>query len=771
MTKFFSICVPRPFRRLYTYKSADETSVKEYAKFKERDDSIFELLESSDNKNCSVLEEQLVRVPVVGCRVRVNFHGQMLVGVVMDVSDTNPQDSCPESRIKAISECIDTVPYSDKQSLELARFAADYCHWPIGETIECAMPILLRKGEICSRKIIPAYRLADHYDETGDRRTSQQKQIIDALSKCPLKASEFWGMNFSKSALRTLIKKSIVEEFDYASFIKNSWISQLRFCSTIELNTEQADALGNICSSLGRFKTFLLNGVTGSGKTEVYMRAIEEALRQGKQALVMVPEISLTPQTIRRFHEHFNVPIAAMHSALSDADRLENYLSCRDGDTAILIGTRSSVFTPFKNLGIIIVDEEHDSSFRQSSGFRYDGRNLAVYRAKLANCPVVLGSATPSLETLANARSGKYAEIKLTRRAFQKPGRVQAELIDIRGAKLKAGLGESLLKAMNEELSKGNQAIVFLNRRGYASYLNCLSCGYTFTCGSCDSHLVYHKGSHRLECHCCDRRYPYPAACPDCGGTEFSIDGTGTEQIEEYLKIRFPEFPVARIDRDTMANKKKMQETLEAVVEKKYRILVGTQILAKGHHFPDVTLIALVNCDQALNSADFRASESFAQLYTQVAGRTGREEKNGKVILQTCEPGNETIQITMSQGYEAFANNCLEERRQLGLPPYSSQTAIRIDSKNRSEAHAAAIKTYSVISKLAARFSDVSVCPPRSAYTEKMQDRYLVTVLASSPSRKHLHEVIEESLAEIEQNPFRSSVRVEADTDPRDSNA
>lgn len=701
-------------------------------------------------------------VPVLaGCRVSVNFHNRHLFGVVLSLCTTPPEDF-PEKSIKQVENILDRIPYWNQQTLQLITFAASYQHMPIGEIIEIAQPVALRKGASSEPKPVKGYQLTD---PSYAPRNEQQSKILQYLKDQPISNQELRGLNLSQSALRTLIKRQVITEFDMNS-LKKDIFHNLLFTNKYTLNQEQTAAYNAIAGSIGKFQVFLLQGVTGSGKTEVYMQTIEQVLLKGQQVLVMVPEIGLTPQTIDRFHRHFNIPIAAMHSGLTDRERLDNYIACRDGNIGILIGTRSSVFTPFKNLGMIIVDEEHDQSYKQQDTCRYNGKNLAIYKAKLAGCPVVLGSATPSMESLYNALTGKYQRLVLSNRACKNSGSITTEIIDIQNTPLQAGISPRLLDSISQELQKGNQVIIFLNRRGYANQVICQNCGYVLQCENCDSFLTYHKSKHILNCHHCESSWALPDACPKCGAQSLTIEGNGTEQIEEFLHQALPDYPILRFDRDTITKPGDMQNHLEGILSGNYKIIIGTQIIAKGHHFPNVTLIALINIDSALFSNDFRSTEQLAQLYTQVAGRTGREEKPGKVILQSYVPNQAVLQTIVAEGYDTFAKYCLEERKYLDLPPYSFQALVRVENTDKARVYQFAEELYRCATGITRGDPEIGISLPYQAMMERKQNKYHVLIMIQSPSRvkiSHLLDQIQELITSKRLNTFGVSYYIDVD--------
>ena len=498
------------------------------------------------------------------------------------------------------------------------------------------------------------------------------------------------GNNEISSAIWSALKgKDYVEEIIVPTEQK-SWQQALgdnplvNLDNRLTLNKQQALAFSQLLFQEG-FNVWLLEGVTGSGKTEIYLQYIEEVLKKGKQVLVLVPEIGLTPQTVRRFQARFNVEIDVLHSNLNDTQRLNVWERARTGQSAILIGTRSALFTQFSNLGLIILDEEHDGSFKQQDGWRYHARDLGIVLAQKLNIPILLGSATPSLESVNNVQNGKYRHLVLSKRAGNATAH-SSIVIDLKHQRIQNGLSEPLLQRMQEHLEKGNQVLLFLNRRGFAPVLLCHECGWIDECHHCEKPYTYHQHQRVLRCHHCGAQKTVPIQCGHCGSTHLVTTGLGTEQLEETLKARFPQYNIARIDRDSTARKGKLEGYLEDIQQGKSQILIGTQMLAKGHHFPNVTLVALVNVDNALFSLDFRAEERLAQLYVQVAGRSGRAEKQGEVVLQTHYPDHPLLTTLLEKGYQAFAEETLKLRHNMGLPPFSFQALFKAQCRHSEEA-------------------------------------------------------------------------------------
>ena len=510
------------------------------------------------------------------------------------------------------------------------------------------------------------------------------------------------------------------------------------------------------------FNVWLLEGVTGSGKTEIYLQYIEEVLKKGKQVLVLVPEIGLTPQTVRRFQARFNVEIDVLHSNLNDTQRLNVWERARTGQSAIVIGTRSALFTQFSDLGLIILDEEHDGSFKQQDGWRYHARDLGIVLAQKLNIPILLGSATPSLESVNNVQNGKYHHLVLSKRAGNATA-LRQFVIDLKHQRIQNGLSEPLLQRMQEHLEKGNQVLLFLNRRGFAPVLLCHECGWIDECYHCEKPYTYHQHQRVLRCHHCGAQKTVPMQCGHCGSTHLVTTGLGTEQLEETLKARFPQYNIARIDRDSTARKGKLEGYLEDIQQGKSQILIGTQMLAKGHHFPNVTLVALVNVDNALFSLDFRAEERLAQLYVQVAGRSGRAEKQGEVVLQTHYPDHPLLTTLLEKGYQAFAEETLKLRHNMGLPPFSFQALFKAQCRHSEEAENA-------LSQLASFFYEqkiegLQVLGPIPAPFSKKAGQYRWQLLLQHASRKQLQAALSRYSPELIKS---SQVRLILDVDPLD---
>lgn len=530
----------------------------------------------------------------------------------------------------------------------------------------------------------------------------------------------------------------------------------------LALNEAQALALTAINEARETFKVFLLDGVTGSGKTEVYLQAMENVLAAGKQVLVLVPEISLTPQTISRFQARFSLSMVTLHSGMSEQERLRAWLLARNGQAKIVIGTRSAIFTPFATLGLVIVDEEHDNSFKQQDRFRYHARDLAIMRANLNQVPVVLGSATPSLESLLNVKRHRYTYLSLPERA----GNAQLphhHIVDIGQHKVEEGLSQPLIQAMREHLQQGNQVLLFLNRRGFAPVLYCTECAWIAGCKRCDTRLVYHRKPLQLHCHHCDSRKSIPKRCEQCEQESLLPVGVGTQRLEQILQEQFPANPVIRIDRDNTRRKNAMNDLLEQVNQQQASILLGTQMLAKGHHFPHVTLVGVIDADGGLFSADFRAAEQMGQLLVQVSGRAGREEKPGTVVIQTRHPDHPFLQTLIHQGYHSYAQVLLAEREQSVLPPFSYFAVFRAEAYVEEKAN----HFLTAIKKMGDTLTDsVTVLGPVPTIMTKRKGLYCHQLIVRSNRRSALQSFLKGILQKIDKLSGSHPVKWVLDVDP-----
>ncbi len=695
----------------------------------------------------------------IGCRVRVPFGSRELVGWVTAVGA--PESA--EASIKAVTQRIDNTPVGTDEWLQSLRWTAQYYHAPLGEVVHAATPSVLREGfglpETCEYQ----WQLSKngHTNWPSLRKGSTLRALAEVLEKGP--CAESWLQAHWprwQATLRTLASRDIVERVAGVAFSKTP------DSLGPALNTEQQAALSAITERTG-FAVHLLEGVTGSGKTEVYIHAIDACLAQHKQALVLVPEIGLTPQLLSRLQARLPVPIHVLHSNLNDTERARAWAAMASGTGRVLLGTRSAVFTPLPEAGLLIVDEEHDGSYKQQDGFHYHARDVAVVRAKALNIPIVLGSATPSLETLHNALAGRY----LRHRILQRAGTAQPPTIqisDVRKIRLHHGMGQSLLDGIAACLERGGQALVFKNRRGYAPALLCHDCGYTALCPRCDSALTVHSGQKRLHCHHCGHQKPKPPACPDCGSLALQAQGFGTERLEEGLTAAFPDVPCLRVDGETTRGKNGLAKQL-AQLGNNPGILVGTQILAKGHDLPNLQFVGVVGVDEGLYSSDFRAHEKLAQLLIQVSGRAGRSVQAGHVLIQTHHPDHPLLAQLLSGGYPAFAAQALPERAQAELPPYAHLALLKAESVH-SDGVRAFLEEAAKILNHALRELGLTVHNSGAlpAGMLRRAGRYRWHLVLSSASRADLQRLLSTALPAVYALKSSRKVRWRLDIDPID---
>ncbi|AKJ43503.1 primosomal protein N' [Pragia fontium] len=702
---------------------------------------------------------------VVGARVSVPFGKRQAIGIIVGTSE---QSDFPLSQLKKINTLLDRESLFTLSLWKTLLWAASYYQFPLGEVLFHALPVLLRQGKPAQEPPIWQWHITDE-GKTADlsvlKRAPKQQQALAALRQTNIYRYQINELELNEAAFQALKTKGLAElQPQYPSPI----VWQESFAingERLKLNTEQATAIGAIRSDDQKFGVWLLEGITGSGKTEVYLSVLENILSEGRQALVLVPEIGLTPQTIARFRERFNAPVDVVHSGLNDSERLAVWLRARRGETAIVIGTRSALFTPFKHLGIIIIDEEHDSSYKQQEGWRYHARDLAILHARQENIPIVLGSATPAIESLYNAQSGKYHHLRLTFRAGHAQPASQY-ILDLKGQPLTAGLAPSLLKRMRTHLQANNQVILFLNRRGYAPALLCHECGWIAECQRCERYYTLHQNQRMLRCHHCDSQRPIPYQCPKCGSTHLVPVGVGTEQLDHELAQLFPDTPITRVDRDTTSRKGALEQHLSDIHQGGARILIGTQMLAKGHHFPDVTLVGLIDVDGALFSADFRAAERFAQLYTQVSGRAGRAGKKGEVLLQTHHPEHPLLQTLLHQGYDAFAKQAIEERKSVFLPPFTYHAIFRSEDHDNQQAPMFLQQLREQLENIRAQDSSLWILGPVPALQAKRSGRFRWQLLLQHPSRGRLQQILHSIRAQIAVIPQAKKVKWTLDVDP-----
>jgi primosomal protein N' (replication factor Y) (superfamily II helicase) len=708
--------------------------------------------------------------PKIGARVRVPFGRQRLVGVVCAYA---AHSDLPIEKLKSVIDVLDDEPVLDERVMELAEWASLYYHHPLGEVLSAALPKLAREGA-------PSRASTERWFATPEgaaalaanslSRAHRQRELLQLVEGEPGIASEALAQRFEdwRTPMRALVARGFVSSADVAHEPPGDLdLASLVRSAGPPLSEEQAAAVAAIDAAHARFAPFLLYGITGSGKTEVYLHSVEHTLRQGRRALVLVPEIGLTPQLVGRFRERFAATVAVLHSALSDTERLAAWRSCVSGEARVVLGTRSAVFAPVADLGIVIVDEEHDASFKQhESGFRYSARDLAVLRAQKAHVPVVLGSATPALETLQNVAAQKFTRLSLPRRAGQAlPPR--AALLDLRAHAVRSGLATPAVEAMQRHLAAGSQVLVYINRRGYSPTLACTACGWIAPCRDCDARLTVHLGASRLRCHHCGADAPLPSNCPQCGYAVKHV-GQGTERVEETLGKLFPDMPIARLDRDVVRKRGDLESVVNRIHSGEARILVGTQMVTKGHDFPNVTLVVVLNADQGLFSTDFRAPERVAQAIIQVAGRAGRGTKPGDVLVQTEYPEHPLLVSLLEEGYDGFARTALAERAAAGWPPFAHVAVLRasavelpptVDFLRAARALARVPKSLAGTLKLLG---------PAPAAMARRAGRHHAQLLLESRERAPLHRLLGEWLPRVEELKAPRDLRWSLDIDPLD---
>jgi primosomal protein N' (replication factor Y) len=699
---------------------------------------------------------------VPGIRVRVPFGRRQVTGIVLA---TRRHSAIEPGKLRPALQLLDRAPVLDDDLMQLLLWAARYYHHPIGEVMSAALPVLLRQSGQLPEQRIRVWTL------TEDGHTTP----VNSLARAPRQAKVLAELGANPGGLRR-------EQLDVPLSVLNTleqkgWITRVAVrpqrargsgsgIAPPRLGEAQRRAVDAVAASSGKFDAFLLEGVTGSGKTEVYLRLIEPLLAGGHQALVLVPEIGLTPQLVKRFSSRFDTDIAILHSGLNDSQRLDAWQRARSGAAGLILGTRSAIFTPLARPGLIIVDEEHDSSFKQQDGFRYSARDLAVWRARQLNIPVLLGSATPSLESLYNVAQQRYRHLGLPERAGQAVSPV-IRLIDLRGQPMRDLLSRSLTDAMEAHLAHDGQVLLFLNRRGFSPVLLCHRCGWVAECTRCDARMTLHRCQGELRCHHCDSRRRIDVSCPACGADQLIAVGEGTERIAQALADRFPQYPVLRVDRDTTRGKGQLEAALTDARSGRARILLGTQMLAKGHHFPRVTLAAILAADQGLFSSDFRASERLAQTIVQVAGRAGRADRPGEVLIQTHHPDHPLLRQLVEHGYPAFAAAALKERGESGLPPFASMALLRAEATNAANPHTF-LERAAELARRKLRES-VQIWGPVSAPMQRRAGRYRAQLLVLTPNRPDLQHLLSHWIPQLETEKTARRVRWSIDVDPVDT--
>ena len=691
-----------------------------------------------------------------GMRVSVPFGRGRRVGVVVAVVATS---DIPRARLKAIAAILDPQPLLSAELLDTLEWTARYYQHPLGEAIDTALPAGLRSSRALPVAGDLALALSANASDATAKSGSASARLLEILRNGPaLFATLDTQWPDWRAAAANLRRRGLVETIH----LKVTPVAHARITPPPP-TTEQMAAVAAIAAESGKFAPFLLEGITGSGKTEVYLALAEQALARGEQVLALVPEIGLTPQLLRRFRERLPAPVHALHSGLADGERTRTWLAAARGEPCVILGTRSAIFVPLPRAGLIVVDEEHDTSYKQQDGLRYHARDLALVRGKALNVPVVLGSATPALETLANAIAGRYRKLHLSAR----PGGArlpQFRIIDLRGKPLHDGLAHELIAGVRACLARGEQALLFRNRRGYAPALTCRACGWHADCARCDKPMTWHRADAMLRCHHCGAQQRLPPRCPQCGNTELAPKGVGTERMEQALTTLFPGVPVVRIDRETTRRRDALAGLLGKLTPDQSGILVGTQMLAKGHDLPNLTFVGMIGVDSGLFSADFRASEYLCQLIVQVAGRAGRAHKPGEVWLQTHHPEHPLLRDLLRDGYAKVAIELLEERRAAELPPFAHLALLRAEAKSQT----AVEEFLAAAAQSAASPNGVNLLGPMPAPMPRRAGFHRGQLLFSATERRALQVFLPDWLARVRVLREAKRVRWAIDVDPVD---
>ena len=693
-----------------------------------------------------------------GTRVSVPFGRRTLIAIVTAGADGPTYDA---AKLREAAAVLDTQPLLTPSLLALLTWTASYYHHPIGEVLPLGLSPSERQGKPEQPTRVEGLQLTlrgEGLPEGAPHNAHKQAALISALRGGPLRVDDLRSQGFTRPVIKALLDKALVAECDLTA--DASWREQQ---PPLTANAEQRTAIDAIAETAGTFAVHLLYGVTGSGKTEVYLQSIAACLARGEQALVLLPEIALTPQTLARFEARFDAPVAALHSGMGNAERDRVWADARCGRIAVVMGTRSAVFVPLHRPGLIVVDEEHDAAFVQQDGLRYSARDVAIKRGQLEGCNVILGSATPSLESWQNSERGRYRRHELSHRAGV--GTLpKHRLIDVAGLDLAAGLSPELIQQIGATLDGGEQVLIFLNRRGFANALLCYDCGWSSECTNCDARMTLHKSPAGLHCHHCDQRARVPARCPLCQGSRLHGSGVGTQQTEAFLADHFSRYPVIRVDSDTMRHRSAMPELIDRLASGQPMLMIGTQMLSKGHHFPHVTLVAIVDADALLFSPDFRGEERLLQLLTQVSGRAGREEKPGRVIVQTRQPDHPVIR-QLHAPYHTLLPDLLAHRAQAGLPPQGALGVIRCDSQSRLEG----MEFLKALRGAAGPTRECQIIGPVAAAMARRKNRYRNQLVIAARSRTALASVMTALVAQAEASRHSATLNWSVDIDPYES--
>ena len=686
-----------------------------------------------------------------GTRVLVPFRNKTVVGIVWETDIAPDMDTARILSVQAAFVEEKPLPQSWR---DLLAFTSRYYHYPTGQAVFAALPQGLKETravEMPQTPLFYALNEAGRAQTPPPSRFNKKAALWDALLSGRMTMAALKQVNAQAAKLiEDWAEQGWIETTEAAKPVLRSCNGQASH-SEFVLNTEQQKASDEIQTAFGKFQPFLLYGITGSGKTEVYFDAMAKVLAQGRQVLFLLPEINLTPQLLKRVENRFaDVPTAVLHSQMAAGKRTQDYLRAMLGQAQLVIGTRLAVFTPMDDVGLIVVDEEHDGSFKQDNELRYHARDLAVWRAKQSGCPVVLGSATPSLESWHKAQSGAYRLLQLTERAHASAQLPQVEILNVGRLKLDNGFSPQALQLLKQNFEAGGMSLVYLNRRGFAPALFCGDCGHTFGCPNCSAKMVLHQRARQLRCHHCDHREPIPFKCPDCGNQDLTAVGHGTQRVEETLRAFLPKAAVVRVDRDSTAHKNDWEDLYRRIADNEIDILVGTQMLAKGHDFARLNLVIVLNADGSLYSADFRAPERLFAELMQVSGRAGRADKPGKVLIQTQLPEHPVFAAVKAQDYAVFAENELNERQMFAMPPFGFQTAVRADAPRVADAmeflNAAKETLAPLLPESVSQFGAAPMLMVRLAERERAQ------IFLESTSRQDLHRAVSLWVQVLQQN-------------------
>ena len=680
----------------------------------------------------------------LGARVLVPFRNKTVVGIVWETDIAPDMDA---ARILGVQTTFSDEPPLPESWRDLLSFTSRYYHYPTGQAVFAALPQGLKETravEMPQPPLFYALNEAGRAQTPPPARFNKKAALWDALLSGGMTMAALKQVNAQAAKL--------IEDWAEQGWIETAEAAKpvLR-SSEFQLNADQQKASDEIQTAFGSFQPFLLYGITGSGKTEVYFDAMAKVLAQGRQVLFLLPEINLTPQLLKRVENRFaDVPTAVLHSQMAAGRRTQDYLRAMLGQAKLVIGTRLAVFTPLPDVGLIVVDEEHDGSFKQDNELRYHARDLAVWRAKQSGCPVVLGSATPSLESWHKAQSGAYCLLQLTERAHTAAQLPQVDILNVGRLKLDNGFSPQALQLLKQNFEAGGMSLVYLNRRGFAPALFCGDCGHTFGCPNCSAKMVLHQRARQLRCHHCDHREPIPFKCPDCGNQDLTAVGHGTQRVEETLRAFLPKAAVVRVDRDSTAHKNDWADLYRRIADNEIDILVGTQMLAKGHDFARLNLVIVLNADGSLYSADFRAPERLFAELMQVSGRAGRADKPGKVLIQTQLPEHPVFAAVKAQDYAVFAENELNERQMFAMPPFGFQTAVRADAPRVADAmeflNAAKETLAPLLPESVSQFGAAPMLMVRLAERERAQ------IFLESTSRQDLHRAVSLWVQVLQQN-------------------